>query len=266
MQVAKWMVGFGLVTWMGVAGCVMWAPTTALAACGCSGMTLRHSGTTGIMCSDNDLNFLKTECDKFTGSAKGCITKFAYECRLGVNSQKLGNVKPYQKTGFQPVATLTGSSIASQCTMGQVLQEDITSGGVTEPNPPIIPTSLSGVVSLAGHTVEIDNSSANSFPAVGATQATNPFFGGDNYASLAATDVLISETPTTISWWDNPDQSKDSQSEVATWKFRFLSFVNGSASQPSCACAFTIDVDWNGKNAPTTTWTKDAALSTNCTF
>jgi hypothetical protein len=260
MRFAKWMVGFGLFGW------VLWMPMTAEGACGCSGMKLNHSGTTGIMCSDNDLNFLKTECDKFSGASKGCTTTYAYECRLGVNSQKLGNVKPYQKTGFQPVATLTGSSIPSDCTMGQVLQENITSGGAPEPNPNIIPTSLSGVSSLAGHTVDIDNSSANRFPAVGATKASNPFFGGDNYASLTAADVLISVTPTTISWWDNPDQSKDSQSEVATWKFRFISFVNGSASQPSCSCAFTIDVDWNGTTPPTTTWAKDAGLSTNCTF
>lgn len=53
---------------------------------------------------------------------------------------------------------------------------------------------------------------------------------------------------------------------LATWHYKFISFVNGSAGQASCACAFDIAVSWNGIAPPVTTWTNDAALSTNCTF
>ena len=240
-------------------------PFSSYAACGCSAMTLHHAGNTGIMCSNNNLNFLSTECTKFSGASKNCATTYAYQCNLGVNTQKLSNVKPYQKTGFMPTATFSGT--LTDCKIGQVLQEKITSGGQPQVNPKINPTSVNGAVLLAGHAINVDNSASNQVPQVGASgTGGNPLFGGDDYSSATSADVLFNLTGTTVSWWDNTDQSKDSQTEVATWTYEFISFVNGSAGQTSCACAFKIAVTWNGTTAPATTWTKDAALSTGCTF
>jgi hypothetical protein len=244
-------------------------PLAVHADCGCDAMTLKHAGTTGIMCSNEDLNFLKTECAKYTGSSKGCSTTYAYDCNLGVNSQKYGNVKPYQKTGFESVATLSSGSTVSDCKTGQILQETIKSGGNLEPNPNINPTSVNGTVVIGGNTVDVDNSGANPFPQIGATDLSgNPKYGGDNYADYTAHDVLFSYAPPVLSWWDNTDQSKDSQSEAATWHYKFISFVNGSgSSKPSCACAFDITVDWkSNNNNPATTYTYDAGHSHNCTW
>ncbi|HEY4592209.1 MAG TPA: hypothetical protein VIJ61_07365, partial [Thermoanaerobaculia bacterium] len=97
-------------------------------------------------------------------------------------------------------------------------------------------------------------------------------YGGDDYKSYTASDVLFAYnttvTPNTLSWWDNPDQSKDAQSEQATWQFRFISFVQSSGStEPSCACAFDIKVDWPANNNnPTTTYTYRSTDSSNCTW
>lgn len=123
-------------------------------------------------------------------------------------------------------------------------------------------------MSLAGHAVNVDNLGTNTFPQVG-TMGTggNPKFGGDNYGNTTAGNVLFNVTGTAVSWWDNPDQSKDARAEAATWSFKFISFVNGSGgTQPNCACAFDVAVTWAANAAPTTTWTKDNALSTSCTF
>lgn len=250
---------------LGCAALLGFVPLHGDTACSCSAMTLNHSGNTGIMCSNNNLKFQSTECAQFAGSSKGCATTYAYQCNLGVNSYKPLNAKPYKRTGFMPAATIAGT--LSDCTIGQVMQETITSGGSLEKNPLVNPTSMSGTVSLAGHAVEIVNNSKNPFPQVGATASgKTPQFGGDNYGNPGDATVLFNTTSKSVSWWDNTDQSKDSQAEVAAWKYKFISFVNGSSKGTSCACAFDIAVSWNGTAAPTTAWSKDAALSTSCTF
>ncbi|MCY1014541.1 hypothetical protein [Pyxidicoccus sp. MSG2] len=247
-------------------------PATASAACGCSNMRLVHAGATGTMCSNAALNFLATECAVAPGASKGCATTWAYECNLGVNSKKYANVKPYQRTGFQPVATLTAGSTVSQCSTGQLLQLTITGNGSVEANPAINPTSLAGTQTVGGRRLYIDNSGAHPFPQVGATQPSaggDPKFGGDNYSNYTSGDVLFNYNAATrqLSWWDNTDQSKDAQGEVATWKYKFVSFVQGTAGQTSCACAFDIAVNWPANNnAPVTTWTYQAGGSQNCTW
>jgi hypothetical protein len=245
-------------------------PVAVQAACGCTQMTLKRAGTTGVLCSNANLNFLATECTKSPGASKGCTTTYAYDCQLGVNSKKYTNVKPYQKTGFLSAATMTAGSTVTQCETGQLLQETIMSSlPVTQPK--INPTSITGAQTIAGKPIFVDNDPMNPFPQIGATSGTAQKYGGDDYANYMATDVLFayntSVTPNTLSWWDNPDQSKDAQSEKAEWQFRFISFVMGSAGQPSCACAFDIRVNWpsNSMN-PTTTWTYRAADSSNCTW
>jgi hypothetical protein len=126
---------------------------------------------------------------------------------------------------------------------------------------------VDGAVTIAGHAINVDNSASHPFPQVRALgTGGNPLFGGDDYSSATSVGVLFNVTGTTVSWWDNTDQSKDTRAEVATWTYKFISFVNGTAGQTSCACAFDIAVSWNGTTAPTTTWTNDAALSTSCTF
>jgi hypothetical protein len=223
------------------------------ASCSCSGMTVKTSGTTGTMCSNRNLTL--PECTKSSGSSKGCSTTYAYDCPLGVNDKDYGAIEPSQKTGFQPVATLTGGSTTSQCTTGQVLQETIMSGSSVEPNPKINPTSLSGVQTLGTQTVYIDNNASNQFPQVGATSGGNQKFGGDDYLQTD-TDVLMSVTSTAISWWDNTDQTKDSQAEAATWRYRFISYVIGSGSSAtSCQCSFEIKVDWpSNSSTPATAY------------
>lgn len=228
-------------------------PLSARASCGCSSMTASTSGTTGTMCSDRDLDF--PECTKSTGSSKGCSTLFAYDCPLGVNSEDYGASEPSQKSGFLPVATLTSGSTPGDCTTGQILQETILSGTTTEANPKINPTSLSGAQTLGGQQIEIDNDSSHEFPLVGATSGSKPLYGGDDYR-LTDAAVLMSLTSSAISWWDNPDQTKDTQSEAATWRFAFIAFVLGSGSSASsCMCAFEITVDWpSNSNTPSTSY------------
>lgn len=231
----------------------LFAPLPVDAACSCSGMTVKTSGTTGTVCSNSNLTL--PECTKSTGSSKGCTTTYAYDCPLGVNDKDYGATEPSQKTGFQPVATLASGSTASQCTTGQVLQETITSGSSVEPNPKINPTSLSGQQTLGSQTIYIDNSASNPFPQIGATSGSNQKFGGDNYRQSDA-DVLMSATASAITWWDNTDQTKDSQAEAAKWHYRFISYVIGSGSSAtSCKCSFDIKVDWpSNSNNPTTAY------------
>jgi hypothetical protein len=239
----------------------------ALAKCGCTDMKIARAGTTGIVCTDKNLDFKPPECTRWDGHTKGCTTTYAYECALGVNDTHWGDAEPYQRTGFEPRATLAPGSTLAECYIGQVLQETITSEGVVVPNRKINPTSVSGVVSLAGHQVKVDNDSTHPYPQIGAKSSTNPLFGGDNYRDPAAPELLFDVTPTSVSWWDNPDQTKDKQTENATWAFRFVAFVLGTHGEPSCACAFTIGVTWKASTDPATApYAEDTTLSTNCTW
>ena len=70
-----------------------------------------------------------------------------------------------------------------------------------------------------------------------------------------------------LRWWDNTDQGNDSQGEVANWRCKLVPFVQGSAGQSSCTCAFDISVNWSANsNAPVTTWTYQPGGSQNCTW
>ena len=256
MRTKTWIgatAGFPMLTAFLAAAAFSFLPLPADADCSCSGMALKTSGTTGTVCSNSNLNL--PECTKSSGSSKGCSTTYAYSCPLGVNDAHYSDTEPYQRTGFQPVATLANGSTASQCKTGQVLQETILSNGSVALNPTINPTSLSGVQTLGTQTVYIDNSASNEFPQVGATSGNNPKFGGDDYRQADANNVLMSVTSSAITWWDNTDQTKDSQAEAAKWTYKFISYVIGSGtSATSCQCSFTIQVNWPSNNNPTTTY------------
>ena len=255
---------------VGLSAAVHWlSPFPANAACGCNAMTLKHAGTTGIMCSDADLNFLATECKKYPGSSQGCRTTYAYDCNLGVNTQKYSNVKPYQKTGFQSVVTLKGGSTIGECKTGQILQETILSGSTVEPNPRINPTSVAGLQTIGGKQIYVDNSASNPFPQVGATSGGNPKYGGDNYADYKATDVLFSYDAATGSLklvgQPGPEQRLPGGGRQVALQVRLLRTRRRLGIE--LRVRLRHRVDWKSNTNPrTTTYTYDGAASTNCTW
>ncbi len=233
--------------------------TQALAACSCTDLTISHANATVKICSNNNLNF--PECARANGSTQnGCAgSTYAYTCPVGVNSKS--NLE--QKTGFQAAATLTGT--AGQCKSGQALQLTITSNqGVSKPKVLATP---SGDVTVGAYAVTITNDRQVEYPDVGKTSQNKPLYGADSYTDPAAADLLMQEMADHLKWWDNTDQAKDDAAEEATWKYRFFSYVTGTAGQNSCGCVFDIVVNWpaNNNNA-TTTYTKVDGSSTRCTF
>ncbi|MEP3048696.1 MAG: hypothetical protein ABJL55_15270 [Roseibium sp.] len=234
---------------------------SAFAACGCDRMDVSHAGIQ-TLCSNNDLVF--AECVKTGGGAATvCPTaNFVYTCPTGANNLSVLE----QKTGFKVEARYTAGSDAVACTPGQILQETINSDQQVD-YPKINPTTLTGNETFGTLDTRINNNSLQKFPLVdqvyGAT--TRQLFGGDNY-NAGALDVISSQSDAGAQWWDNPDQTKDDATENATWQFRFISFVQGSAGEASCSCAFDIDVEWQAHMNPTTTYTQQAAGSENCHF
>lgn len=245
-------------------------PQAVYADCGCSNMRFAHTGTTRIMCSNADFSSEFSECTQSHGSSQGCLTTYAYQCPLGVNSQNYSINEPEQKTGFQSIATLTSGSAIGECKTGQILQMTIKSGDNlenTELNPQINPTSVKQLPTTPPQFITIDDNSTHQFP-----QVTALYYGGDNYRNYKNQDVLFNydSTNSKLSWWDNTDQTKDSQAERAQWHYKFISFVLGSGSTPqSCQCAFDVTVDWQANsNNPTTNYINDTTpgLSKNCTW
>ncbi len=123
-----------------------------------------------------------------------------------------------------------------------------------------------GDVTVGTYTATITNDRRRKYPDVGDTSGSNPFYGADSYTNPAAADLLMQQTATQLKWWDNTDQEKDKASEAATWKYRFFSYVKGSAGQSSCGCVFDIDVNWPANSAAATTFTSIGGSSTHCTF
>lgn len=237
----------------------------AWGACGCTALTVtKSSGSTGFICTVAQLNF--PECTERTASGVGCPStyNYAYQCPTGVNNPS----GLEQRVGFQVAAAVSGS--ASQCHSGQALQLTITSNrGVTKPDIHATPTS--GVRTIGGYAFYVSNTTTNTFPDVGATKSvsstTYPLYGGDNYtAAGGGTLIEIDDSRNRVVWWDNTDQEKDDVGESATWKYKFISFVEGSSSsQTSCACVLDVAVTWNANAAATTTIAKDTTNSSNCT-
>lgn len=243
-------------------GLLLCLPVPSQAQCACTSLTVTATGDTGIMCSDANLNL--PECEKLAKGVKNtCRTDWAYICPLGVNSQALSAGKPFQKTGFLTSATTAGDS--TKCKTGQVLQQSISSNRKIV-HPTINPTAVD-VMEIGKNVIWVDNDPTHPFPVVGALDNGNLLFGGDNYYDPTNKHMLFQVKRNQVSWWDNTDQSKDSKTEVAGWGYRFISFVQGSSGQTSCACAFDIDVAWAGINAPLTRWREVEDLSSpNCTF
>ncbi|MBZ8133335.1 hypothetical protein [Afifella sp. IM 167] len=233
-------------------------------------MTIAHAaGGTQIICSANQRPGFP-ECDERTGGARNaCATTYEYACPTGANSQSLAAAMPSQKTGFGANAVLTGTE--TQCTSGQLLTLTINGAGGVEPNPDINPTNATGAAGqlVPNVTFNVDNDATHPFPQFprGGGTVAAPNFGGDNYRWADNAAVLIERAPGLTRWWDNTDQGKDTQAEVASWSYKFVSWVKGSsAAQPSCACGFDITVDWPANADPVTTYTQDAAYSSNCHF
>ncbi len=236
------------------------AATGALAACACTDLKISHTtGATVKLCSDNNLNF--PECVRAVGAAgNGCAgSSYAYTCPVGVNSTA---VALKQRTGFEADATMTGT--ASECESGQALQLTITSNEAVS-KPKVLATP-SGDVTVGNYTVTINNDQRYKYPDVGAMSGQKPLYVADSYTDPAAADLLMQRTADHLKWWDNTDQEKEKASEKATWKYRFFSYVKGSAGQNGCGCVFDIDVGWPDNTAATTTFTRVDGSSTRCTF
>lgn len=235
--------------------------SSAHAACSCTSMSVTFGGDEEI-CSDNDLdvNVDFPECQRAAGGpGTACpANAFIYTCPTGANN----HVDLEQKTGFKISATYGGGSNADDCTPGQILQETITSDQGFD-QPTINATSLDGDQTFNGYDATIDNDETHEFPQVGTVIAGRNVYGGDNYVAGAG-DVISGQSDAGSNWWDNPDQNKDAADENATWQFRFLSFVRGSAGQASCSCAFDIDVTWDADSDPVTAFAARAEGSENC--
>ncbi len=243
---------------------------TAWAACGCTNLTVAHTtGTNQIICSAIQRSDFP-ECQQRTeGNRTECTTTYEYSCPVGVNNQNLDIPEPNQQTGFGVTATLTGTP--SECTSGQLLTLTITGNGIVEANPTINPTNSTGVAGqlVPGITFNVDNDNSHQFPQypIGGEMPNSPSFGGDNYRYADNASVLIERSADSYRWWDNTDQGKDSQAELASWNYKFVSFVKGSSTaQLSCACGFNIAVDWQSNGDPVTTYTQDPTYSNSCTF
>ena len=242
----------------------------ALAACGCTNMTVTWGGLANI-CSNNNVPDVinANECTRTLGGpGTACPNNtYVYNCSTGVNSQNWMAPAPYQKTGFRITTTYAPNSTYTDCTPGQILQLTITSNGGQAQNPPINPTSLTGNQTFGNpaFNVRINNNASQSFPRVDQQYGTTgrQYYGGDNYIGTA-TDVVSSQSNTGSQWWDNTDQSKDAQNENATWAYRFISFVRGSDGQQSCSCAKDITVNWPANMNPVTQIMTAANGNQNC--
>ncbi|WP_156901362.1 hypothetical protein [Nisaea denitrificans] len=252
----------GLLVSAGLAGA-----ESALAACGCADMTITRQNNV-TMCSPRNIDDFN-ECAKLAPNVGGnnCgANEYQYTCPTGANSQILGGNSPSQKTGFYVDATYDNGSNEAHCTPGQILQMSIVSNGQAAGNPTINTTSVDGDTRIGGQDVRIDNNQAHEFPQVGAMVQQVASFGGDNYRQPGDNGVLSGSSNAGSWWWDNTDQEKDlGQGEAATWRYSFVSFVNGSGGQrPNCACAFNINVTWNANQNPVTAYVYDAGNSVNC--
>ncbi len=236
----------------------------ALGACGCDGITVtKSSGSTAFICTTSQLNF--SECLERSASSVGCPSTYtwAYQCPTGVNNQ----VGLKQKIGFQALAAPTGTP--SQCESGQALQLSITSDlGADKPNR--LATPANGVRTIGGYAFYTSNTTTEEYPDVGDTitvwPTTYPLYGADNYTAPSdGTLIEINDTNRRIIWWDNTDQEKDAADENAVWDYKFISFIEGTGGQSSCACVLDIKVTWDANVAATTTITKDTTNSSNCT-
>ena len=86
-------------------------------------------------------------------------------------------------------------------------------------------------MTVGNYTVTINNDQRYKYPDVGAMSGQKPLYGADSYTDPAAADLLMQRTADHLKWWDNTDQEKEKASEKATWKYRFFSYVKGSAGQ-----------------------------------
>ena len=249
----------------------------ASAACGCNSMEVNNSaGTYVSICSNQALNFPAYDrpgspqmCTRYSGQEFGCNKTYVYNCPVGVNNAYTftkPNYENFQHFGFRPYARLTEASRISECRYGQGLQETITSNKVVEV-PRVKNTPALGLWTLGDLQFAITSGTKAPYPGIASTKEGNPLFGGDSYSNTTTTGLLMeyNSENKSLQWWDNTDQTLDSADEKALWEYRFISFVQGTDNNPSCACTFDIDVDWtNLLGPPTTSVTYRPEASTNC--
>lgn len=233
------------------------AASRAEAVCACTQMRIHTTASPQTLCSDQNLNF--AECTKTHGL--GTCAAFTYGCPVGSNnySNKLNNY------GFVAEAQIAGGSNLDECTKGQGVQLTITSNmGVTKPK--IAYAHPDGTFTIGGTAFQVEpGNGVREYPDVGTNNdAGQPKYGADNYSNPNSPVHLIQWSNDVLKWWDNPDQTKDKVAEAARWQYRFVSFVEGSAGQTSCACFFDIDVNWASRAALPVTAIGMVAGSTNC--
>jgi hypothetical protein len=246
------------------------------AQCGCQRMTLKSRGTTEIMCSDIDFPDLLNmdECIRDEGRLLGCHTRWAYRCPLGPNSKHYSDDIPWQRFGFQPIAALTPDTDVDQCDTGQLLQLSIVNQNGRQENREINKLPRGGITKLSKQVgrraVYILNREGARFPQIGHTTRLGlPSYGADGYnynpeESRHSYLFGYDEEQNTLSWWDNPDQTKDEQNEVAFWDYNFVAYVKGTRGQPSCTCTFNIQVAWPANGEPAAVLIPVRRLSKNC--
>lgn len=235
----------------------------AEAVCSCTHMTIHTTGGTETLCSNQNLNF--PECAKTPAQGAGPCAAYTYQyvCPVGPTNQS----STENHYGFVAEAQIAGGSTLSDCAKGQALQLTITSNmGVTK--PVIAYPQPAGTFTIGGATFAVEpGDGVKVYPDVGTNDPNhNPLYGADNYSDPASPSHLIQWSNGALKWWDNTDQTKDAPAEQATWKYRFVSFVKGSAGQSSCACFFEIDLNWaSNAAAPVVTPAQALPGSTSCT-
>lgn len=231
---------------------------SAAAACSCTAMTVKTSGTSQAYCVNATANF--DECTVVT--TKSCPSgQKAVQCPLGPKSGQASS-QYWMGYGFEVSSTISGT--ASQCNNGQGLKHEIMSGtATTSPGRISYNTPAGGTYTVTGsgtsYTAVIDSDKRKNWPNISATSSGNPLYGADNYSTSSSTDTTISSTATSLYWADLPSIYFDSTDlgKTITLTDQAFTFVlnSGSGSTkpmsgPGCACA----VRYTMTKAPMASW------------
>jgi hypothetical protein len=141
--------------------------------------------------------------------------------------------------GFEVVAVLLRGSNPNACTEGQLTQEDT----VVDSQPPFVNgpvINAPGVISLArgpGQPPEVAPTEAVGKP----VPNINPTdWGGDDYTTVGDVKVHELKNPPIIRWVDLPGATVGAVTVSLVSTRRFISYVIGTANQPTCWCKFEI--------------------------
>lgn len=246
----------------------------SLAACTCSAMTVKTSGTSQAYCVDTSARF--DECTVVT--TKSCPSgQKAVQCPLGPTSGVASSTY-WMGYGFEVTSTISGT--AAQCNNGQGLQRSITSDGTTVSAGKISysePAAGTYTVNSSSnsYTAAIDNDRRKLWPKIGATDGSNPLYGADNYSASSSTQTTLASTSTSLYWADLPSILFDDsdRAKIINLQDQAFTFVlnSGSGSTkpmsgPGCSCAIKYEMT----KAPITSWSttnlKNAITSAQTTI